>query len=508
MLIELSTPGIVYVLFRQRKVILGFFLFFFLLAVAYCLIATSKYEADAAVVVNLSRQLSGDVSADHSLASQSASEIDELVNSYSMILGSDALAAQVINEVGLDKLYPKLYEEQLAKSKGDWSFADLLSSIGIPSKTPMERAITRFTTRDTKIEVQKDSTVIQIQLWNPDPQVAERALAVMIDRYLEQQGKVGRDPQLAFVQNQVAIYKDQVAAAQSAMTSFQLKNQVSSMDEENSYLIKERSELETTFATNKVRIEEDQRRSAELNEQLKTLKPTVDLHQQDRDLALDAARTQLVELQVRQQALSTSFGPDSPAMQINQSQIAKTQDFINSYPSRNALVQMAPNTTYQTTETTLLQTQADLQAALKAQPVLEAQINAITERLAQRSREQSTYQDLVRDYQIDDENYRAYLQAVQQARIADDLNKAKGTTVAVYDPAHMKSSAPTKPRTLLINAGGIFLGLLFGITAAFLLESWDERLNTPRQVNAKLGLPVLAGMADFSRSAVMRGSRL
>jgi succinoglycan biosynthesis transport protein ExoP len=501
MLIELSTQGIIYVFFRQRWIVLGFFSFFFLLAVAYCLQATSRYQADAAVVVNLNRQLTGDVAGDRG-AAQSAAGTDELVNSYTLVLQSDELAAQVINEVGFDKMYPGLYQAQVAPKT--WSLGEFL---GLHSKRPMEIAINRFTTKDTKVEIQKESTVIQISLFNPDPQIAKQALDVLIKRYLEKQGKIGRDPQLAFVQTQVAIYKKQVGDAQTAMEAFQQKNHISSMDEETSYLLKQRSDLETQFATNQVRIEEDQRRGTALTEQLKTLKQTVDLHQEDRDAALDAARAQLVDLQVRQESLSIGFGPDSPAAVENRAQIAKVQSFISSYPSRTPLVTNAPNATYQSTQTSLLQTQADLQAALKAQPALQAQIADITARLGERSHEQAAYQDLVREYQIDDENYRAYLQAVQQARIADDLNKSQGTTVAVYDPPHMKSSAPTRPRTALIIAGGTFLGLLFGVSGAFLRESLDERLNTPRQVNALLGLPLLGAMADFDRSAVVHGGR-
>jgi uncharacterized protein involved in exopolysaccharide biosynthesis len=233
------------------------------------------------------------------------------------------------------------------------------------------------------------------------------------------------------------------------------------------------------------------------------LKQTVDLHQEDRDAALDAARTQLVQLQVRQESLSTGFGPNSPAAVENREQIAKVQSFIDSYPNRTPLVQMAPNATYQTTQTALLQTEADLEGALKAQPTLDAQIESITARLGERSHEQATYQDLVREYQVQDENYRAYLQAVQQARIADDLNKSQSSTVAVYDPPHMKSSVPTRPRTALIIAGAIFLGVLFGVTTAFVREYWDERLNTPRQVTALLGLPVLGAMGDLDRPAAL-----
>ncbi len=416
-----------------------------------------------------------------------------------MVLRSDALAAQVISEVGPARMYPHIFEPPSAfgrKMNEFWRF------LGLHSKTPMERAVYRFVHSDTKIEVPKDSTVIQITLYNPNPEIAKSGLSIMIDRFLEQQAQIGRDPQLTFVQDQVDFYKKKVTDAQAAMEAFQLKSKISSMDEENSYLLKQRSDLESQLAANKVRVEEDRRRSAALQGQLKTLSQTVDLHQEDRDAALDAARTQLVELQVRQQSLSTSFGPDSPAARVNEAQIAKVQTFINSYPSRTPLVQMAPNTTYQTTQTALLQAQADLQGALKSQPVVQGQIDAISARLGEHAREQSTYQDLVREYQVDDENYRTYLQAVQQARIAVDLRKERGTTVAVYEPAHMASSLPTKPKTALIVAAGVILGLLLGLSAAFLRESWDERLNTPRQVNALLGLPLVGAMRDFGRPAV------
>jgi uncharacterized protein involved in exopolysaccharide biosynthesis len=504
-IIELTTPGVLYVLFRQRWLIVGCFAFFSFLAVAYCVIATSKYQANAAVVVNFSRQITGDINAERGGANEpSAAGADEIINSYGMVLQSDALAEQVINEVGPAKIYPNIFAPPSAFGRAMGRFWEFF---GFHSKTPMERAVYRFAHNDTKIEVPKDATVIEVTLYNPNPDAAKSALGVMIDRFLEQQAQIGRDPQLTFVQDQVAFYKKKVTDAQAGMEAFQLKNNISSMDEENSYLLKQRSDLETQLAANKVRIEEDQHRSAALQEQLKTLKQTVNLHQQDRDAALDAARTQLVELQVRQQSLSTNFGPDSPAARVNEAQIAKVQSFIDSYPSRTPLVQMAPNTTYQTTQTTLLQAQADLQGALKSQPVIQGQVDAISARLAEHAREQSTYQDLVREYQVDDENYRTYLQAVQQARIAVDLKKERGTNVAVYEPAHMASSVPTKPKRMLIIAGGMMFGLLLGLSGAFLREYWDERLNTPRQVHALLGVPLLGAMGDFGRPALPQGWR-
>jgi len=490
MLTELTAQSVTYVTFRQRKVILGFLLFGLLTTAAYCLIATPQYEADASVVAVFNRQLTGSTDAERANNGPSTpADADEIVNSLTLVLQSNALAEQVIKEVGLARMYPKFVADTLLNT----ILTGVTRALGL-YKTPLERAVYRFVQKDIDVEVAKDSNVIQISLYNADPQTAKAALDSLVNHFLEHQARMGRDPQLSFVKGQAEVYKKRVTDAQKAMEAFQLKNGISSMDEETSYLLKQRSDLETQLATNRVQVAQDQNRIAALSAQLKGLTETVNLRQEDRDLALDAARAQLVELQVRQQTLSTSFGDDSPAAKNIRGQIAKVQDFINSYPNRTPLKQMAPNPTYQATQTLLLETQADLDSAIRAQPVIQKQIDDLSSRLADRSREQATYQDLVREYQIDDENYRNYLQAMQEARIAEDLNKARATSIAVYDPAHLASSLPQKPKKLLLIAGGLLLGLVFGFSWAFVRESLDERLNTPTQVNALLQLPLLGSM--------------
>ena len=498
MVTELTARSLAYVAFRQRWVILSFLAFGLLSTVAYCLIVSPQYEADAALDVVFNRQLSGSVGAEQGAANGPATpaDADEIVTSLSLVLQSNTLAEQVINEVGLARMYPKYAEPGILSA-----VLDAVKRVFGLYKTPLERAVYRFVNKDTEVEVAKDSNVLQISLFNENPETAKVALESMVNHFLEHQAKMGRDPQLAFVHSQVQVYKKRVDDAQAAMETFQLKNGISSMDEENSYLLKQRSDLEAQLATNKVQIVQDQNKIAALSEQLKSLTETVNLHQEDRDQALDAARAQLVDLQVRQQTLSTSFGPDSPAAKNIAGQITKVEDFINTYPNRTPLKQMAPNPTYQVTQSALLQTKADLESAQKAQPIIQQQIDTLSGRLAERSRDQSSYQDLVREYQIADENYRNYLQAAQEARIADDLNKEKATTVAVYDPAHLESTLPAKPKKALLIAAGIILGLVLGFTTAYLRETWDERLNTPRQVNALLGLPLLGSMPNLADSA-------
>ena len=502
MYMPLTAPGIVYVAFRQRAAIIGFVLLGLIVTIAYCLLATPLYEADASLVVSFSRQPNQTPGADQTTVG-TPTDHDEIINSYLLIIQGNALAEQVISEIGLAQMYPN-YTETSPVSR----LVGLVTGFLGPPQTPMHRAITRFVTKDLTVQVIKDSNVIQLSLNNADPEVAKRALTLLIDRFLGQQARIGRDPQLAFVQTQVDVYRQRVTDAQTAMETFQLENGISSMDEETSYFIKQRSDLSQQLSGNTVRIEEDRRKIDTLGKQITSLHDVVDLRQEDRDPALDAARTQLVTLQIKDQTLRSSYRPDSDVVRDTESQIAKVQQLITTLASREYLRTTAPNPTFQVTQAAYLQAQADLDAATRAQPVLQQQIDQLSAQLAERSKHQARYQDLVREYQIDDENYRAYLQGVQQARISDDLNKQKITTIAIFDPAVVPSDLPAYPRKALVIGFGLVLGMILGLSAAFMLESWDEKINTPWQVNSVLGLPLLGSMSTFStRGTQGRGAR-
>ena len=72
----------------------------------------------------------------------------------------------------------------------------------------------------------------------------------------------------------------------------------------------------------------------------------------------------------------------------------------------------------------------------------------------------------------------------QQAAIADAGVSALGSPSV--------PQAPTFPNKPLIIAGSFGLGLVFGILVALLIELLDRRVRGPEDLNAALGLPVLA----------------
>jgi polysaccharide biosynthesis protein PslE len=485
--IQPTAPSLIYVAFRHWRTIVAVVLLAVGGAGAYGLLSTPQYQADAQLVVkfNMQRTIMPGLDAP---AGGTPGDHDQILASHLLQLQGRGLAEQVIRSVGVATIYPRMAETD---GPGTW-FDQLRRALGLEDRS-LDAAVDRFVGKDLKVKLAKNSNVIQLAYLNPDPEVAKRALATLIDRFLEQEARLGRDPNLEFVQSQVEHYRRQVTEAQGAMEAFQLKNGISAMDEETTQFLRQRADLEAQLTLNRIRVEESQNKMKVLRQQMSGLREVVNLNQESRDPALDAARTQLVQLQMRHQVLRKTFEPDSPAVQDVEAQIARTNDAIAGFAERAQQRQTAPNPTHQFVQSSYLQAQADLEGASKAQPTIVAQLDRIAARLADLSRVQATYQDLVREYQIVDQNYRAYLQGVQQARIADDLNKQKVTTISIFDPA-TASADPVKPRRLLLVAMGALLGIVLGLTAAFVREALDERLNTHWQVGRLLGLPVLGSM--------------
>lgn len=111
MIIEVTKPNLVYVLFRHRGTIIGSFVALACLSIAYCLVVTPLYQSSTGLVVNFSR-LPSDVPGDTQRTSaQTVTPLDreEILNSYILEIKSVELVRDVINKIGLEDLYPPTF---------------------------------------------------------------------------------------------------------------------------------------------------------------------------------------------------------------------------------------------------------------------------------------------------------------------------------------------------------------------------------------------------------------
>jgi capsular exopolysaccharide synthesis family protein len=84
-----------------------------------------------------------------------------------------------------------------------------------------------------------------------------------------------------------------------------------------------------------------------------------------------------------------------------------------------------------------------------------------------------------------------------QEKLAD-LNTASTTAAAVIGRAPLPKS-PVRPRVALNIAVGLFAGLLLGLALAAALEYLDDRVRGPKELQERLGVPVLSSIPVSGR---------
>lgn len=119
---------------------------------------------------------------------------------------------------------------------------------------------------------------------------------------------------------------------------------------------------------------------------------------------------------------------------------------------------------------------------------------------------ESEWAALTRDYDTQQAAYKELLTKSGNAKLSVDLEQEQiGETFRIVDPAGVPVQ-PLSSLRLQINAGGLALGLLFGLSVAALLEFRDSSFRSDRDVMEVLGLPVLA-TAPYIESANDRVAR-
>jgi len=211
------------------------------------------------------------------------------------------------------------------------------------------------------------------------------------------------------------------------------------------------------------------------------------------ELPLMEGKVQLQALLAEKRALTGVYKPESEKMRFLDQQIAKLQGLPT---SDGVLNRTETNSVFASLQTAANETEADLRAVTNSRNLLSKQLIGLEAKIASRTSLQGSSDALVRQYQLADQNYREYLQAVQEAQISNDLSRQRISTVEVMDPAHALPM-PVAPNKPLILIGGFMSSLMLALAVAYCLEIFDERVNSPRQVELLLGTPVLGSLEDF-----------
>jgi len=500
---QFSLAELWHILKRRQRSILVCTLISTLLALVASLYMTTKYEGIAIMEVNKeTSDTLGLSSLDRFGTGAAADSLEEMITleTEASALQSPSLAFQVVQQLGLEKRKEfALHAGELPGWFTGWFGDDDRTNAEL--KMPLEQAplrrqrILKTFERNLKIKPIAGTRLIEVHFLSPDPQVAADVPNLLVKDLQEQdfRTRFAATAQVSdWLSKQLSDLKSEIAGSQEKLNDVQKEAGILGSDETNNVVTIKLDTLNrqlTEAEANRILKEAVYQLAKSGNpETISSIAGTSMVSGgavNPNSLALlDTLRGQEAELKVRYAQASAKFGSAYPLLGQLQKQLSQLNDTIQS-------------------EIAILATRAqnDYLAAKKSEAMLrssfetqKAEANRLNDKAIQ-------YTILKREVESSRTLYDDLLTKLKEGGLLAGLHS---TNIVVLDPART-GAEPARPIYWLNLGLGMLVGMFGGIGFAFVLDSLDNTLRTPADVEATVAVPCigivpeLASCADLPR---------
>jgi uncharacterized protein involved in exopolysaccharide biosynthesis len=479
--IELGRREVVSILFKHAKLLSIIFVAVFVVFFGGSYILTSKYKAEARILVQSGREF--EVATDkgnNAPAGVPYITKQEIINSEAEILASRDLAESVINAVGLARIYPKIAND------------------GDPESERMNDATKKFT-KNFKADPVTMSNIITLQYWNPDRDIAIEALQKLSQIYAERHAEIFGNKRSGFLGQQTGDYEKQLVAVTQKITNLKNSQHLSDIVYEREQLIQDRSDVEAKLRDLKAQSIEAHRTLEYYQQQLKSMPELVLTNQNSAD-AIETAKSRMLDLNTQLLQMKQRYSDGNPdaagPIKDLENQIAQIKAFISD-PSVNQQKAFGRNLTFDDGRLKLQNAEAAVPSVDQKIAFETAEDNKILARLQALddgeaglevlNREQGTLRELVHDYR---DRY-------EEARTGNDLDKHSMISVSVIHPPEADVD-PDKPKHWLFGLVGVVAGLMAMAMAIIYFLVFRYSIITPESLQRTLNLRVLGAVPDIA----------
>jgi len=472
---QLRLEDLLHTLFKHFRKIIVIFLSTLAVTAAVTFLATPIYEANASLLVKVGREFMSSPEVGDS-TNVMAVDQKEIINSVIEVLKSRELLFDVVREMGVATLYPTLRQRSYSKM------------------SPEQEAVTKLT-EDFEAKGITDSNVIALRLRLSDSDNAVNALSVLIDHFKEKHLEVFTDPRSSFVEQQLKDFRARLTDSEGALQRFKQAHQIYALDEQRTLLLNQRVDLDSDLKRTLNRVEELQRIIVTYREQLRRISQDSSRYTPtDRENIVVDAQKRLLDLELQlQQLLSKDFREDSRTVSNVRREIELVRQFLHAQETDIKTRVKTGNPVFQEVEKELLKANAELVSQRAGAAVLGEQLAQLDKEIQVLDQKESELRNLQRAVEVNEKNYLTYVEKHEEALISDELNRQKIANISVIQPPYAEIE-PVKPRTLLNLILGTLFGAILSLTYAFFVESASQSLSTPKQVERRLGLPVLVSI--------------
>ena len=238
-------------------------------------------------------------------------------------------------------------------------------------------------------------------------------------------------------------YKQKLSEAEAKLKAFQDASQIISFDEHRAFLLTKQRQIVDTRRENVNQIAQVQEKNAELERQLPNIQKTSIVATEK----MADMEGRLFALQLQESELLSKYKEDNRFVTNVRAQIQLTKNYISTHGSGSKLAPVDP--AYQDLQRRISENKAELSALKIKQGGLDEQLKAVDEEINEFESQESRYKQLSRDAADNEDKYKTYLAKLEEARIHDELDTQKMTSVSVLEPASVPIIPHNLPRPLM-----------------------------------------------------------
>ncbi|MGA2939606.1 MAG: hypothetical protein ABSF52_21255 [Syntrophobacteraceae bacterium] len=470
------------IFFKHKIGVLVCFLLIGILSVSGVLVYTHfiyvpRFEARSSLLVKAGWETN---SPDFSLDNRRNSSINpaDLIASEARILESTDLKERVVNSLKPEILFPELAKKP------------------VPGLSNSDAAILKLE-KDLTVVSGRTGNIIDVVFTGPDPAKAAAVVNQLVGFYIDKRREIYKDPKsVLFLEKKADEFRQKLADSENRLRIFREETKIVSFDEQRTMLLSQRSNLVGDLNSTANQIKEVQERISELEKQLGSVPKTITTAViSERRIDLES---KLLNLQLQEKELTAKYKEDNRLVANIRDEIKMVEDHIEENQAKNNKPGVAPpDPVYQDIQKQVFQNRAELSALKVRHIAIEQQLQEFNAEIQTFESLDNRNRELLREVSSNDEKYRTYRQRFEEAKVYDELDRQKMTSVSVIEPAAAPFAPvnPQKPLILLI-AIAIAGSILGSLGIAYLRERFDEGMSTPTEAERRLGIPVLVTIAQ------------
>lgn len=397
---------------------------------------------------------------------------EELVNSEIQILTGRELAEKVISTLTVKVMYPEFAAQKAT------------------TPNPMDAALDVFGKNLKTIAVRK-SNVVTVAFQHHDPKIAARALNLLLDTFKEKHLALYSNPQSSFISSQLSAFEGKLKGSERDLQAFQQATKVFSIEEQRTLLLKQRSDLDTSYKVARNNVSELRNKISATKAQIEKISKTDARYTPtERDRIVIDARTKQLELQLKEQELLRKYNESNRLVVDARKEVDLVSRYLKEQEAVIAGKVKTGNPVYQNMEIDLFRAEGELNSQIARAEALKNQLGQLDKEIAQLDLSQNKIQNLKREIAINEKNYKTYADRQEEARLSEEMNRLKMSNISVVQSAQVPTQPVTLNKKLILLAGAV-VGMLAGLAFAYVSERLNPTFSDPESVEKYLELPVL-----------------